>query len=60
MTLNETHVLCEALTQFVENANDIDPSPREIEDVKIAEAMLERYTEAICTALTADYRARLH
>lgn len=61
MNLHETHILCEALTQFVENANEPElRSKREAEDVAIAEQLLERYTEAVCTALTEDYRARLH
>lgn len=58
MSLHETHILCEALTQFIESASE-EMSAREREDMAIAERMLERYTEAICARLTSDYRARV-
>lgn len=53
MNLNETHILCEALEHFIacpENQTD---------DVQIARALLSRYTDAVCTQLTSEYR-RLH
>jgi hypothetical protein len=56
MNLNETNIICEALEHFIacpENQSDPDT-------VRIAEKLLSRYTDAVCTQLTRDYRARLH
>ena len=57
MNLNEAHVLSEALTQFIENSNDIEPSRRELYDLAIAERMLDDINERIVNTLEADGRA---
>jgi hypothetical protein len=55
MTLNETNILCEALEHFMACPKN-DP-----QTVWIAEKLLSRYTDAVCTQLTVSYyRVRLH
>jgi hypothetical protein len=49
MTVNETNTLCEALEHFIAcPENRADP-----ETVRIAEKLLSRYIDAVCTQLTA-------